>query len=197
MPFASNAQRKYLFAKEPEVAKEFAAATPKGKKLPEHVKKKEASAMLSQILKRNLKVAEMDTPAKEPGDSALKSGKVPVEGREIEDKPAKEPKGKDKMKEPGTTPPPDGMKEEGLKTARVLTKAAQELTPEQREYVLSGNKSVKPTTAPAAPVAPVAAPPPKALPAPVAPASGMNSTKNAKVGSAHLLAGILILNQGK
>ena len=39
MPFKSKAQRAYLFAKHPEVAKEFAAATPKGKKLPEHVKK--------------------------------------------------------------------------------------------------------------------------------------------------------------
>ncbi len=39
MPFKSEAQRRYLFAKHPEVAKEFAAATPKGKKLPEHVKK--------------------------------------------------------------------------------------------------------------------------------------------------------------
>jgi hypothetical protein len=38
MPFKSQAQRRYLFAKHPEVAKEFAAATPKGKKLPEHVK---------------------------------------------------------------------------------------------------------------------------------------------------------------
>lgn len=40
MPFKSNAQRKYLFAKHPEIAKEFAVATPNGKKLPEHVKKK-------------------------------------------------------------------------------------------------------------------------------------------------------------
>lgn len=40
MPFKSNAQRKYLFAKDPKVAKEFAAATPKGAKLPEHVKDK-------------------------------------------------------------------------------------------------------------------------------------------------------------
>lgn len=40
MPFKSNAQRKYLFAKLPQIAKEFSAATPKGKKLPEHVKPK-------------------------------------------------------------------------------------------------------------------------------------------------------------
>jgi hypothetical protein len=40
MPFKSKAQRRYLFAKEPEVAKEFAAHTPKGAKLPEHVKAK-------------------------------------------------------------------------------------------------------------------------------------------------------------
>jgi hypothetical protein len=38
VPFKSDAQRRYLFAKHPEVAKEFAAATPKGKKLPEKVK---------------------------------------------------------------------------------------------------------------------------------------------------------------
>jgi hypothetical protein len=40
MPFKSNAQRKFLFLKHPKVAKEFAKATPKGKKLPEHVKGK-------------------------------------------------------------------------------------------------------------------------------------------------------------
>lgn len=39
MPFKSQAQRAYLFAKEPKVAKEFAKATPKGKPLPKKVKK--------------------------------------------------------------------------------------------------------------------------------------------------------------
>ena len=34
MPFVSQAQRAYLFANEPEIAKEFAKHTPKGKKLP-------------------------------------------------------------------------------------------------------------------------------------------------------------------
>lgn len=42
MPFKSVKQRKFLFAKKPKIAKEFAAATPKGKKLPEKVKKKKA-----------------------------------------------------------------------------------------------------------------------------------------------------------
>jgi hypothetical protein len=42
MPFKSRAQQKYLFAREPEVAEEFAEHTPKSdyKKLPEHVRKK-------------------------------------------------------------------------------------------------------------------------------------------------------------
>lgn len=40
MPFKSKAQRKFLFAKKPKVAKEFASKTPKGKKLPEKVKGK-------------------------------------------------------------------------------------------------------------------------------------------------------------
>lgn len=38
MPFASKAQQGYLFAKKPEVAKEFASKTPKSayKNMPEH-----------------------------------------------------------------------------------------------------------------------------------------------------------------
>lgn len=40
MPFKSKKQMAYLFANEPEVAKEFASKTPKGKKLPVKVKKK-------------------------------------------------------------------------------------------------------------------------------------------------------------
>ena len=40
MPFKSNAQRRYLYANEPAIAKRFAKETPKGKKLPERVKKK-------------------------------------------------------------------------------------------------------------------------------------------------------------
>lgn len=40
MPFKSKAQRKYLYATNPKVAEEFSKHTPKGKKLPEHVKPK-------------------------------------------------------------------------------------------------------------------------------------------------------------
>ena len=40
MPFKSEAQRKFLYANEPKVAKEFASKTPKGKKLPAKVKPK-------------------------------------------------------------------------------------------------------------------------------------------------------------
>jgi hypothetical protein len=44
MPFKSQAQRKFMYANHPEMAKEFEAHTPKGKKLPEHVKKSKAKA---------------------------------------------------------------------------------------------------------------------------------------------------------
>ncbi len=40
MPFKSQAQRKFMYASHPEMAKEWEAHTPKGKKLPKHVKKK-------------------------------------------------------------------------------------------------------------------------------------------------------------
>lgn len=43
MPFKSKAQARYLFAREPEVAKRWAKETPSMKKLPE--KKGEQSAM--------------------------------------------------------------------------------------------------------------------------------------------------------
>ena len=39
MPMKSQQQRKYLWSKHPEVANEFEKETPKGKKLPEKVKK--------------------------------------------------------------------------------------------------------------------------------------------------------------
>jgi len=37
MPFKSDSQRRYLWAKKPKVAKEFAAKTTNGMQLPEHV----------------------------------------------------------------------------------------------------------------------------------------------------------------
>lgn len=40
MPFKSQAQRKWMFKNKPEMAKEWAKETPKGKKLPKKVKKK-------------------------------------------------------------------------------------------------------------------------------------------------------------
>jgi hypothetical protein len=38
MPMKSQAQRSFLWAKHPEVAREFESKTPKGKKLPQHIK---------------------------------------------------------------------------------------------------------------------------------------------------------------
>lgn len=40
MPIKSVAQRKYLWATNPEVAKKFEKETPKGKRLPKKVRKK-------------------------------------------------------------------------------------------------------------------------------------------------------------
>lgn len=40
MPFLSEAQKRYLYANDPAIAKRWQKETPKGAKLPEHVKKK-------------------------------------------------------------------------------------------------------------------------------------------------------------
>jgi hypothetical protein len=49
VPFESEAQRKYLFATHPEIARRWAKLTPKSKKLPKHkrkeAKKKSGSAL--------------------------------------------------------------------------------------------------------------------------------------------------------
>jgi len=46
MPFKSQAQRSYMFAKHPGIAKRFQAETPPGKKLLQHVGR--ISAMYAQ-----------------------------------------------------------------------------------------------------------------------------------------------------
>ena len=51
MPFKSEAQRRYLWMKEPRVAKEFSDKTPKGKKLPYHVKKKKKDLLSAPRIK--------------------------------------------------------------------------------------------------------------------------------------------------
>ena len=40
MPFKSQAQRRFMYAKHPEMAAEWESHTPKGAKLPQHVKKR-------------------------------------------------------------------------------------------------------------------------------------------------------------
>ena len=42
MPFKSQAQRNYMYATKPAMAKKFSSETPKGKKLPARVNKVEA-----------------------------------------------------------------------------------------------------------------------------------------------------------
>ena len=51
MPFKSDAQRRYLFSQHPDVARKFAAETPKGKDLPEHVKKSKHNAEMNKRLR--------------------------------------------------------------------------------------------------------------------------------------------------
>jgi hypothetical protein len=64
MPFESQAQRGFMYANHPEVAKEFEAATPKGKKLPYKKgkdKKKPAGAAMHAKVKKGLKKAFPET----------------------------------------------------------------------------------------------------------------------------------------
>ena len=52
MPFRSQAQRKFLYAKHPSIAKEFASKTSSIKALPKHAKKAGQIAALKRKLKK-------------------------------------------------------------------------------------------------------------------------------------------------
>lgn len=54
MPFKSKAQRRYLFANKPELAKEFAKETPEDKKLPKRVKSKKSSKTKKRLVKKSM-----------------------------------------------------------------------------------------------------------------------------------------------
>lgn len=51
MPFRSQAQRGFLFARHPDIAKRFAAETPKGKSLPYKVGK-DGSGPISRMFRK-------------------------------------------------------------------------------------------------------------------------------------------------
>ncbi len=52
MPFQSKAQIRYLYAKKPEVAKEFASKTKSTKSLPQHKSYSEAAINIASALSK-------------------------------------------------------------------------------------------------------------------------------------------------
>ena len=49
MPFKSQAQQRWMFARHPEMATRWAAETPNMKRLPDHVKHARRKAMLKEL----------------------------------------------------------------------------------------------------------------------------------------------------
>lgn len=56
MPFISQAQRRYMYAKHPGIAKEFESKTPKGAILPEHVAKKKTTKIPRVVRKHKSQI---------------------------------------------------------------------------------------------------------------------------------------------
>jgi hypothetical protein len=52
MPFKSKAQQRFMFAKHPAMAAEFAAMTPNIKALPEHIKGKKKKKQIANMVSR-------------------------------------------------------------------------------------------------------------------------------------------------
>ena len=66
MPFKSEAQRRYLWARRPDVAREFADATPRGKRLPEKVASAYMAGGADALLALGLKAAAEELRLKIP-----------------------------------------------------------------------------------------------------------------------------------
>jgi hypothetical protein len=65
MPFKSKAQRRYMYANLPKIAKRWSKHTPKGKKLPEHVKESSMKdAIESKDVSYNLEAKHISFPSK-------------------------------------------------------------------------------------------------------------------------------------
>ena len=52
MPFKSQAQRSFMYTQHPKMAKEFEKHTPKNKKLPQHVSKRDHEDLLNGYRKK-------------------------------------------------------------------------------------------------------------------------------------------------
>lgn len=76
MPFESKAQQRYLFAKEPTIAKRWAKETPDIKKLPEYKKKKILKKAIKKMNGKGGLESTAFTQASKPID-LLKSGGMP------------------------------------------------------------------------------------------------------------------------
>lgn len=74
MPFVSDAQRRFMYAKHPRIAARWSEHTPKGKDLPEHVKKAvEAATLLPAPVATPLPLAPAVAVAAAPTIAKLKA----------------------------------------------------------------------------------------------------------------------------
>lgn len=82
MPFKSQAQRGFMYAKHPKLAKEFEAETPENAKLPEHVKKMAEGGVVSRDAKDLADIAASGMPiAADPEmmQAGLDAAEIPEE----------------------------------------------------------------------------------------------------------------------
>jgi len=63
MPFSSDAQRRFMYAKHPRIAARWSEHTPKGKDLPEHVKKAVDAALQTLALPAVMTAPTLATPS--------------------------------------------------------------------------------------------------------------------------------------
>lgn len=78
MPFESEAQRRFMFAKHPKIAEEFAKHTPKDADLPEHVKMAEGGEVRDPVILEKIReiLAKRNAPISEDVNDMSKADQV-------------------------------------------------------------------------------------------------------------------------
>ena len=96
MPFKSQAQRKWMYANKPKMAKKWEKHTPKGKKLPKKVKKKKRvkKENFERLLDQALGLLDEEQSRKEPTTRPVLGSKKGATKSSINQKPVDKKKPK-------------------------------------------------------------------------------------------------------
>lgn len=144
MPFKSQAQRRWMYAKKPGMAKEWESETPKGKKLPDHVEKKAMAELGRKVATalQNVSLIPGAPPVKRLPTTPAAAPKAPAAGQPPAGQPAPAPQPQPGANGVPQTPAaaiPQAPTAATLAGKQPMTTQASTLTPKQQHPEIINN----------------------------------------------------------